>query len=137
MTAVMPPLGSTSSFRKTVTETDIGLFAGITGDFAPHHIDEEYMRERPQRRRIAHGILILGIASTAASSLCEREGLVAVSAGYDRLRFLQPVYIGDTVEARYEVMRVDSGRGRVYADVRVTTQDDVLCLVTTHLLHCY
>lgn len=136
-TPALPRVGASSRFRKTVTEADVVLFAGITGDFAPQHIDEEYMRDKPQGRRIAHGILTLGLSSTASSALCAQEGIVAVSYGYDRLRFLSPVYIGDTVEARCEVVRVDVDSHKAFADVRVTRQDGELCLVATHILYCY
>lgn len=132
-----PAVGAGSRFSKTVTEADIGLFAGVTGDFAPQHIDEEYMRRRPQGRRIAHGVLTLGIASTAASMLCAESGSVAVSYGYDRLRFLAPVFIGDTVEARYEVVRIEPETHKAFASVTVTNQHGELCLVATHILYCY
>lgn len=132
----LPELGATSRFRKTITESDIGLFAGITGDFAPQHVDAEFMKDQPPGQRIAHGILTLGVSSTAASLLCAQEEVIAVSAGYDRLRFLRPVVIGDTVEARYEVTKVDRPGQKAYAAVRVTNQRGELCLVATHILYC-
>lgn len=142
MTAVpapprLPALGAHSRFRKTVTEADIALFAGITGDFAPQHVDAEFMKDQPAGERIAHGVLTLGVSSTAASLLCAQEEVVAVSYGYDRLRFLRPVVIGDTVEARYEVAEVDEAGQKAFATVRVTNQRGELCLVATHILYCY
>ncbi|RPF26272.1 MaoC family dehydratase [Georgenia muralis] len=133
----LPALGATAGFRKTVTEADVVLFAGITGDFAPQHVDADYMSRHPLGERVAHGILTLGIASTAASALCAQEQLVAVSAGYDRLRFLRPVVLGDTVDCRYEVVAVDEGRRRASARVEVRNQRGEMCLAATHLLHCY
>lgn len=137
MSAGFPAVGATSRFAKTVTEADVGLFAGITGDFAPQHVDAEYMKDKAAGQRIAHGVLTLGVASTAASLLCEREGVVAVSYGYDRLRFLRPVLLGDTVEARYRVSEVDSASGKFFAEVTVTNQRGETVLVAIHILYCY
>ncbi|WP_026877266.1 MaoC family dehydratase [Jiangella gansuensis] len=132
-----PPVGARSTFRKTVTEADVGLFAGITGDFAPQHVDEEYMRARPQGRRIAHGVLTLGLTSTAAARLCAAHDVTAVSYGYDRVRFLRPVYLGDTVTVDYVVERVDAAARKAYAAMTASTSDREPCLVGVHILYCY
>ncbi|TDE89485.1 dehydratase [Occultella glacieicola] len=137
MSAGFPAVGSTSRFAKTITEADVGLFAGITGDFAPQHIDAEYMRTHPAGQRVAHGILTLGVASTAASLLCAQEGVVAVSYGYDRLRFLRPVFLGDTVEARYRTTEVDPATGKAFAEVTVMNQRGEQVLAAIHILYCY
>lgn len=137
MSSWLPTVGATSRFAKTITESDVGLFAGITGDFAPQHIDAEYMRHHPAGQRIAHGILTLGVASTAASELCKSEGVVAVSYGYDRLRFLRPVFLGDTVEARYTVGEVDATTGKFFAEVAVMNQRGEQVLAAIHILYCY
>ncbi|TDE03408.1 MaoC family dehydratase [Jiangella asiatica] len=133
----LPPLGARSTFRKTVTESDVGLFAGITGDFAPQHVDDEYMKTRPQGRRIAHGVLTLGLTSTAAARLCTAHDVTAVSYGYDRVRFLRPVYLGDTVTVDYVVDRVDAGARKAFATMTATRQDGEVCLVGVHVLYCY
>ncbi|SHK80630.1 Acyl dehydratase [Pseudonocardia thermophila] len=127
-------VGETVRFRKTVTESDVGLFAGITGDFAPNHVDEEYMRTTPYGTRIAHGVLVLGLASTASTILAGRIPGTTVSAGYDRVRFTGPVRIGDTVTIDYTVESIDEERRRVRAAVRGATQDGTTCLVATHIL---
>ena len=137
LVAGLPPVGTATVFRKTVTEADVGLFAGITGDFAPQHTDDEYMRERPQGRRIAHGALVLGLTSTAAARLCTESGVTALSYGYDRVRFLQPVYLGETVQVDYRIREVDPGAHKAFADMRATTPDGRLVLVGTHILYCY
>ena len=133
----LPPVGARSTFRKTVTESDVGLFAGITGDFAPQHTDDEYMKARPQGRRIAHGVLTLGLTSTAAARLCDALGVTAVSYGYDRVRFLRPVYLGDTVSVDYVIDRVDEAAHKAFAAMTATTQDGEPCLVGVHVLYCY
>lgn len=86
-------------FRKTVTEADMVLFAGITGDFAANHTDEEYMKSSVYGTRHVHGALVAGFMSTMAAKALEDarpEGFVPVSLGYDRMRFVRPVFPGDT-----------------------------------------
>ena len=103
--------GDSVTFAKTVGETDIYLFAGITGDFAVNHVNEQYMARSKFGRRIAHGVLVLGFASTCSSMMIEKcHGTAgdetAVSLGYDKVRFLGAVYIGDTLTLTGEVTSV-------------------------------
>ncbi|WP_163541941.1 MaoC family dehydratase [Occultella kanbiaonis] len=134
----LPAVGSAVVFRKTVTEADVGLFAGITGDFAPQHTDEEYMQGRPQGARMAHGTLVLALTSTAAARLCTEHDVTAVSYGYDRVRFIRPVFLGDTVRVEYTIASVDPERRQALAEMRATTrQAEELVLVGTHILYCY
>ena len=105
-------VGDQVRFAKTVSESDVYLFAGITGDFAPNHVDEEYMRGTRYGRRIAHGALLIGFMSTASTMMVERHGGLAqaetpVSLGYDRIRFIAPVFLGDTVTVTYTITEVD------------------------------
>lgn len=132
-----PEIGARSQFRKTVGETDVTLFAGLTGDFAPQHIDEEFMRTRPQGRRIAHGALTLSLTSTAAARLCAEHGLLALSYGYDKVRFLAPVMLGQTVSVDYVVTAIDEAKRTARSEMRVSTEDGRLCMVGEHLLYCY
>lgn len=83
-----------SSRCRTVTEADIVLFAALTGDWHPIHTDAFYAKNSFFGQRIAHGLLILGVASGLAK--LDSEFLVALS-GLDRVRFFKPVYIGDTI----------------------------------------
>lgn len=131
--------GDSVSFSKTLTETDLVLFAGITGDFDPIHMDEAYARTTPLGRRIAHGALVLGLCSTVAAMIARRareggaEG-VALSLGYDRVRFLLPVYPGDTLTATYVVGTVDEAAARTVSPVEVRKEDGALCLAATHVM---
>ncbi len=79
---------------RTITETDFVVHAGHTGDYFPHHMDAEWCKTQPFKQRIAHGTLTfsVGIGMTATEINPE-----AFSKGYDRLRFIKPVYIGDTI----------------------------------------
>ena len=137
-------VGDSSRFRKTVSESDVYLFAGISGDFAPNHVDDEFMRRSgadgsaEAGGRIAHGALLVAYMSAASTRLFEpywsdEASEVPVSAGYDRIRFLKPVAIGDTVTVTYTVSSVDAERGRAHAAIEVRNQRDELVAVATHL----
>lgn len=134
-------VGQSYKFAKTVGETDVTLFAGITGDFSDTHINDQYMRERSTLGgRIAHGALIVGYMSTASTlsiaHVIHREGLsdFPVSAGYDRLRFLRPVPLGDTITVTYTVTAVDRARGRSVARVEAANQHGELVAVAEHIM---
>ena len=81
---------------RTVTETDIVIHAGQSGDFFPHHMDEEWCKTQPFKKRIAHGTLIFTIAVGLTAAVIND---VSMTYGYDRLRFVKPVFIGDTIKA--------------------------------------
>jgi 3-hydroxybutyryl-CoA dehydratase len=132
-------VGESATFSKTITETDLVLFAGLTGDFDPIHVNEDYARQSAFGRRIAHGALVMGLLSTTASMMSRRSAErgatgVSVSLGYDRIRFLRPVFIQDTLTARYTIAEIDETRGRSRAAVEVVNQSGELCLVGTHIM---
>lgn len=108
-------LGQTASFRKTVTEADVVLFAGITGDHNPVHTDEEYARSTPFGRRIAHGLLTSSLVSTVLGNQLPGPGTIYLSQS---LRFMAPVFIGDTVTASVEVTALDPLKQRVTLTTR-------------------
>lgn len=130
-------VGDSVRFSKTVSESDVYLFAGVTGDLAPNHVNEQYMAGTPYRRRIAHGVLVLGYTSTASTEMLARSGCHGVSYGYDRVRFCAPVFLGDTITVDYQVERVDDAERKVYNAVRVSNQDGALCLVATHIIKLF
>ena len=132
-------VGDQVRFSKTVSESDVYLFAGITGDLAPNHVDEEYMRATPYGRRIAHGALLVGFMSTASTMVVERHGGLAqgetpVSLGYDRIRFTAPVFLGDTITVTYTVAEVDPTRRRTRSKIEVTNQAGEIVAVAEHIL---
>jgi acyl dehydratase len=131
-------VGDSASFTKTVGETDVYLFAGITGDFSPNHVNQAYMERSSFGRRQAHGALLVGFMSTASTLAIagSREGAdeTPVSLGYDRVRFLAPVYFGDTVTVDYTIASIDVERRRSNGDIKVTNQDGTLVAVATHIL---
>jgi 3-hydroxybutyryl-CoA dehydratase len=134
-------VGQRFAFAKTVGETDVTLFAGITGDFSDTHINDQYMKEKSNiGRRIAHGALLVGYMSTVSTisiaHVIHRTDLTdfPVSAGYDRLRFLKPVLLGDTITAHYEVIKVDKERERSVAKVEVVNQNGETVAVAEHIM---
>ena len=119
--------GDSVSFANTVGETDIYMFAGITGDFAVNHVNEQYMARSKYGRRIAHGALLIGFASTCSSMMIEKcHGTAGdetpVSLGYDKVRFLGPVYIGDTLTLTYTISEVDIASAARAATSRSSTR---------------
>lgn len=131
--------GDTATFAKTITEADLVLFSGLTGDFDPIHVNEAYAATTPFGRRIAHGALVMGLLSTTASMMSRRSverGTTgtSVSLGYDRIRFLKPVFIGDTLTARYTVEEIDAAAARSRSRVEVVNQDGEICLAGTHIM---
>ena len=129
-----------STIGRTITETDIVLHAGQTGDFFPHHMDAEWAATQPFGQRIAHGTLILSIAVGMTAGEINPQ---AMSYGYDRIRFVRPVFIGDTIsvaaeitEKRDDPKRPDA-RGHVHEQVTVQNQrgETVLALVHLYLVN--
>jgi 3-hydroxybutyryl-CoA dehydratase len=129
-------IGRTYSFRKTVGESDVYQFAGITGDFHPNHIDDQYMAGTRYGRRIAHGALLVGFMSTVSGMICMEIGIhrPAVTYGFDRVRYIAPVYIGDTVTVQYEIVERDDEQGEIRSAVTVTNQDGAVVAAAKHIL---
>ncbi|MES0029088.1 MaoC/PaaZ C-terminal domain-containing protein [Mesorhizobium sp. M0040] len=120
---------------RTITETDFVVHAGHTGDFFPHHMDAEFMKTTPFGQRIAHGTLVFSVGVGLTASVVNP---VAFSYGYDRLRFIKPVFIGDTIRTRTTISakeddpkRPDSGR--VVERCEVINQHGDLVLVADHI----
>jgi 3-hydroxybutyryl-CoA dehydratase len=136
--SVTSTIGAHTTFRKTVSESDVYLFAGITGDFSSNHVDEAYMATTTYGKRIAHGALLVGYmsgASTAIIAKCpDMSAFHPVSLGYDRIRFLKAVFIGDTISISYRITSANEAKLRTTADVEVTNQHGELCAVANHIL---
>jgi 3-hydroxybutyryl-CoA dehydratase len=127
-------IGLSARFSKTVSESDVYQFAGITGDLDPNHVDEEFCRGTSLGHRVAHGALIVGYMSAASSRVLEDFDRPMVSVGYDRIRFLKPVYLGDTITVHYVIGSVDAKRERILAKVEVKNQRDELVCVADHIM---
>jgi acyl dehydratase len=129
----------TGSFRettgRTITETDIVLHAGQTGDFFPHHMDAEWCKTQPFGQRMAHGTLIFSIAVGMTASVINE---VAMTYGYERLRFLKPVFIGDTIKVTVTIRDKKDhkrpGYGLVTELVEAFNQHRDLVMICEHIL---
>jgi len=137
MTDFYLKISDTTSFTKTVSESDVYQFAGITGDFSPNHVNKAYMEKSSYGRLMAHGALIVGFMSTVSTQIIahSREAKeTPVSVGYDKIRFLKPVFLGDTITVAYTVSEIDVVRRRSTAVIEVTNQNDELVAVASHIL---
>lgn len=127
-------VGDEIVLEKTISESDVYQFAGITGDFSPNHINERYMERSIYKTRIAQGALVLGFTSAAAAMFGIQHGINGVAAGYDRIRFLGAVFFGDTIRVQYRIVRVDREKDRTHAELRITNQNDQLVMVGEHII---
>ncbi len=130
-------VGSKVSFTKTVSESDVYMFAGITGDFSPNHVNKAYMEKSSYGKLMVHGALMVGFMSTASTMAIAHVREAAetpVSLGYDRIRFVKPVFIGDTITVTYEFVSIDNKSKRSVADIRISNQDGELTTVGQHIL---
>lgn len=128
-------LGKKVTMRKTVGESDVYLFAGITGDLGPNHCDEEFMRKTPYGHRIAHGVLAVGFMSACSTKVIgDLPPAAVVSYGYDRVRFPKPLFIGDTVTVTYEIVERDEKAMKTFAKVTCTTERGDTVAAATHIL---
>tara|TARA_B100001971_G_scaffold188467_1_gene189825 strand:- start:351 stop:788 length:438 start_codon:yes stop_codon:yes gene_type:complete len=132
-------IGDSVSFSKTVGESDVYGFAGITGDFANVHVNDQYMKGSAYGQRIAHGVLLMGYMSTTSSMMIDKSGSessdeTAVSLGYDRVRFIAPVFIGDTVTVTYQIKDTDTERRRSRSDVTAINQHGDTVAVAEHIM---
>ncbi len=127
---------SRETFGRTITETDIITHAGHSGDFFPHHVDVEFCKAQPFKRPIAHGTMTFAIGVGLTASVVNPQ---AMTYGYDRLRFPNPVYAGDTIKTRITVVKKDldakrSGYGRIVEKKEVTNQEGLCVLYAEHVL---
>lgn len=113
-------VGDAVESRKTISETDVYLFAGISGDFNPLHVDAEYAKGTPFGARVAHGPLTFSLCAGLLGTELPGLGTVAVS---NRIDYQRPVFIGDTIAVRVEVAALDHERNRATMAVTWRNQD--------------
>jgi len=115
-------LGLSEKFSKTVTETDAYLFAGITGDFYPLHVDEEFAKTTRFKTRIVHGALLVGFISTVMARI---NGHIpppgGVSYRYD-IKFVGPVMFGDTITTTLTVREKNHARNEIILEALCSNQ---------------
>jgi 3-hydroxybutyryl-CoA dehydratase len=118
-------VGDTAEFAKTVTETDIYLYAGITGDFNPAHVNEVYAKSTFFKTRIAHGMLTAGFISAIIANQLPGPGTIYLKQD---LSFLAPVHIGDTITGRVEIIELIPEKNRVRIKTTCSNQDGVMVI---------
>jgi acyl dehydratase len=121
-------------FAKTIGEYDVYSFAGISGDYYPVHVDAEYAAKQPVGQRVAHGILLMGLMSTAAGQWMLKESIDGLSYGYEGVRFVKPVFFGDTITVAYARERDSEDGSRTYSRVEARNQHDEVVGVAQHIL---
>ena len=138
ITAIAEP-GQQARFAKTVSESDVYLFAGLSGDLHPQHVDEEYAKTTRYGRRLAHGALLVAFMSAAFTRYWQtwlegRAAPPAISYGYDRIRFIRPVFMGDTVTVDYRIVEIDAATAKAFADVTCTNQRGEVVAAARHII---
>ena len=118
-------VGDTAAFSKTVSESDVYLYAGITGDLNPAHINETYAKDTFFKTRIAHGMLTAGFISRILGMQLPGPGTIYMRQS---LNFLAPVRFGDTMTAKVEVIEIIAEKNRVRLKTTCTNQEGTLVL---------
>ena len=118
-------VGDTAEFSKTISESDVYLYAGVTGYFNPAHINEEYAKKTFFETRIVHGLLVGGLISTVLSTKLPGPGSIYIR---QELNFLAPVRIGDTVTARVEIADMDREKKRLKMKTVCVNQEGITVL---------
>ena len=118
-------IGDAAEFTKTISECDIYLFAGVTGDLNPAHINESYAQNTFFKTRIAHGMLLAGFISAVIGMKLPGPGAIYVR---QELKFLAPARIGDTITARVEVTQKQSEKNRITLRTTCTNQENTLIM---------
>lgn len=114
-------IGEEASFTKTISETDVYNYAGVTGDFNPAHINESFAKKSMFGGRIAHGMLSAGLISTVLGTKLPGPGCIYVSQD---LKFTSPVHFGDTITAKVKVINKNVEKNRVELETKCIKQDE-------------
>lgn len=118
-------VGEAAEFSKTVSETDVYLYAGVSGDLNPAHINENYAQNTFFKTRIAHGMIAAGFISAVLGMKLPGPGTIYLR---QELNFKAPVRIGDTVTARAEIIEINTEKKRVRLKTTCVNQDGTLVL---------
>jgi acyl dehydratase len=127
-------VGQEHSVSRTVSESDVYSFAGITGDLNRIHLNAPFAKTTKFGDRLVHGAYILGLISAASTKLIDASGGFAVAYGHDRIRYLAPSFIGDTLTVLYRPTDINHSSGRVHSEVEVRNQYGALVTVGSHIV---
>jgi 3-hydroxybutyryl-CoA dehydratase len=130
-------VGCQTTYTRKVDVADVELFAAVTGDNDPIHIDDAYAATTPYGKRIAQGALVVGYMMAASTQMTYGIPAGAASIGFDRIRHVAPVFCGDTVTVRYEVISRDEDRRRVVAGISVENQNGEVVAVANHIIKVF
>ncbi len=131
--------GLLASFTASVTAADVATFVRLSGDDYEAHTDPDFMARSDFSRPIAHGALLVGYMSAAGTKAIRAAQALGntttpVSLGYDRLRFVAPVFFGDSLTVTYRVRSVDAARRRTVADIEIRKPDGTVVAVAEHIM---
>lgn len=129
----LPEIGERAAVTRMITENDVALFAGLSGDHNPIHLDEEYAAQSPFGGRIAHGLLTASLLSALLGMHLPGPGAIYLAQS---LKFTAPVRIGDTVTASVEVISVRDEKRLVTLRTDCTNQDGVLVVTGEATIKC-
>jgi 3-hydroxybutyryl-CoA dehydratase len=118
-------VGDAAEFTKTISEADVYLYAGVTGDLNPAHVNEDYAKKTFFKTRIAHGMLTAGFISAILGTKLPGPGTVYMR---QELSFMAPVFFGDTITARAEVVEVNTEKNRVRLKTTCRNQEGKIVL---------
>ena len=123
-----------TTVKRKITAADIDLHAEESGDYFPHHMDAEWCKTQPFKKRMAHGTLVLTIAIGLTADVINE---VSMTYGFDRIRFVKPVFIDDTIHVVTRIKEKKDhkkkGFGLVIEQVETFNQDDQLVMVCEHI----
>ncbi|MGL4608026.1 MAG: MaoC family dehydratase [Eubacteriaceae bacterium] len=118
-------IGDSGTFEKTISETDVYLYSGITGDFNPAHINHPYAEKSQFKGRIAHGMLSAGLISTVLGMHLPGPGTIYLKQD---LKFTAPVYLGDTIKATAQVSKINPEKNMIELETICTNQNGIVVL---------
>jgi 3-hydroxybutyryl-CoA dehydratase len=119
-------IGDSEIFQKTISESDVYLFAGITGDFNPAHLNDQEAKKTIFKSRIAHGILTAGLISAVLGTKLPGPGTIYLNQS---LSFKKPVYFGDTITAKVTVSEKNIDKNIIVCETLCYNQNDDIVLV--------
>lgn len=119
-------VGDAAFFEKTITDADVLLFAGVSGDMNPVHIDETYAKQSIFKHRICHGGLVSALFSTVLGTTLPGNGTIYLSQSS---KFVSPVYLNDTIKAMVEVIEIIESKNRVIFKTTATNQHDQVVII--------
>lgn len=118
-------VGQTESFTKTISESDVYNFAGVTGDMNPIHINQPYAEKTYFKDRIVHGMLGVSLISGVLGMKLPGPGTIFISTD---IQFIAPVYIGDTLTAKVEIIDIEKDKNNIFFKAYCENQNGIVVI---------